>query len=69
MARTAMAKKRKRSSFIGFLLVAIVVALITIIIGIQKSAVKAKYDVYNAEDQALEAQIEEQMARAEEIDK
>ncbi len=68
MARTAMAKKKKYSSFLGFVLVAIVVLLISIIIFLQGRETKSKLDAYSAQEQALDTQIEEQMARSEEID-
>ena len=68
MARTAMAKKKKHSSFMGFVLVAMVVMLISIIIFLQGRETKSKLDAYAAQEQTLDERIEEQMARSEEID-
>ena len=68
MARTAMAKKKKHSSFMGFVLVAMVVMLISLIIFLQGRETKSKLDAYAAQEQTLDERIEEQMARSEEID-
>ena len=68
MARTAMAKKKKHSSFMGFVLVAMVVMLISLIIFLQGRETKSKLEAYAAQEQTLDERIEEQMARSEEID-
>ena len=68
MARTAMARKKKHSSFMGFVLVAMVVFLISIIIFLQGRNTKSKLDAYTAQEEVLDSLIEEQNQRSLEID-
>jgi cell division protein DivIC len=68
MARTAMAKKKKHSSFMGFVLVAMVVMLISIIIFLQGRETKSKLDAYIAQDERYDELIEEEKKRSEAID-
>lgn len=68
MAKTAMAKKRKHSSFMGFVLVAMVVLIISIIIFIQGRDTRNKLQAYTAQEEELDAGIEAENERALEID-
>ena len=52
----------------GFVLVAMVVMLISLIIFLQGRETKSKLEAYAAQEQTLDERIEEQMARSEEID-
>ncbi len=68
MARTAMARKKKHSSFMGFVLVAMVVLLISIIIFVQGRNTRIKLDAYTQQQETLNSLIDEQEARSLEID-
>ncbi len=68
MARTAMAKKKKHSSFMGFVLVAMVVMLISLIIFLQGRETKSKLDAKTAQEQEVDELIDEEEARSEELD-
>lgn len=68
MARTAMAKRRKRNNIISYLAFAIVVVLITVIMMFQSRNVKNKLNDYELREQALGEQIAAEQARSEEID-
>ncbi|MCR4617977.1 MAG: septum formation initiator family protein [Lachnospiraceae bacterium] len=68
MARTALARRKKHSSFMGFVLVAMVVLLISVIIFIQGRETKSKLEAYNTQDATLDSQIALEEERSLELD-
>lgn len=72
MARTAIAKRRKRTNFAGFLLIALVVGIIAFVMFLQSRGVKSKLSAYTAQEQTLDSQIaaeEERTGELEEFEK
>lgn len=67
MARTAVAKNRKKSSFFGYVLVSFVIMLIAGVMFLQGGRVRSKLNTYIAQEQVLDEQIAQQNKRTEEI--
>lgn len=67
MARTAMARRKKRTNFISYLLIAVIVFLIGVVVLIQSGHVRAKLESYRAKEADLDAKIVVENARTEEI--
>lgn len=68
MSRTAMAKKRRKSNFLGYVLVAVVILLISFVFFLQSREIKSKLDAYAAQEETLDTQIAKEQARTEEIE-
>lgn len=64
---TAMEKKRRRSGASGYILIAVIVSLISLVVLIQIRDVKTKLKVYEEQDQALDEQIALELEREEEL--
>ncbi|MCQ2493759.1 MAG: septum formation initiator family protein [Lachnospiraceae bacterium] len=67
MARTAMAKRKKRSNFIAYLSLASVVALVGFLFMIQTRDPQSKLDNYKAQEQELDKMIQVENARTEDL--
>ncbi len=67
MARTAMARRRRRERSRGTWLIACVVLLITLLVWVQSRDVEHRIASYQVQQQELNEQIAQEQARAEEI--
>ncbi|MBR6381968.1 MAG: septum formation initiator family protein [Lachnospiraceae bacterium] len=68
MARTALSKKKKRSSAVGYVLMTLVVLAITGIVLIQRADVARRLSSYEAQAAELQEQIDSENDRAAELD-
>ncbi|MBR4277972.1 MAG: septum formation initiator family protein [Lachnospiraceae bacterium] len=68
MARTAMSRRKKHNSFMGFVLVAMVVFLISVIIFVQGRNVKSRIAAYDTQEMSLNEQLADEEQRGKEID-
>ena len=68
MSKTAMARRKKQTNFIGFFLVAVVILLISFVVFLQSREVKSKLNTYTVQEETLDEQIAEEEERTEEIE-
>ena len=68
MANTALSRRKKQSSLLGFVVIAVVVFLITFVIFLQGREVKGRLDAYTAQEETIDAQIAKEKERTEEIE-
>lgn len=67
MARTAMSRRKKRSNFIAYASLAAVVGLVGLLVMFQTKDPQRKLDNAKAEEEALEAQMQLEYARTEQL--
>ena len=68
MAGRRPAYRKKRHNRLGMMLVTLCILMMTVVVGISSIELKAKQKKYAAEEQALDRQIEEEIARTEELE-
>lgn len=67
MAGRRPAYRKRRHNRLGMMLVTLCVLMMTVVVGVSSMDLKAKQKKYAAQEQALDQQIEEEIARTEDL--
>lgn len=67
MAGRRPAYRKRRHNRLGMMLVTLCVLMMTVVVGVSSIDLKAKQKKYAAQEQALDQQIEEELARTEDL--
>lgn len=67
MAGRRPAYRKRRHNRLGMMLVTLCVLMMTVVVGVSSIDLKAKQKKYAAQEQALDQQIEEELARTDDL--